>query len=314
MAFTTNKGLSVPAAGTLSGTWGAGSSESINEGVTELLDDIVGGLNSTALSSSDVTLTAAQGRHLIQRLTGTLSANVTITTPNIGFNIWENQTTAAFTVTVQFTGGAGDDIVVPQGATVFTITDSTNGVRATNGFPKQLIAGADLTPSTITADQNNYAPTGHADVFRFRLASDATRTITGLAGGTPGRIIVIANVGSNDIRIASEDSSSTAANRFAVGTTINIAAGRAAGFQYDATSSRWRALHNADALTPAFDRIDLAENASPGNPSADTARLYALDDSGTTVLAYRRSDASRVKLIPASLMFDLRPDPHDPRV
>src|SRR5262245_44461939 len=45
-----------------------------------------------------------------------------------------------------------------------------------------------LTPAQITANQNNYAPTGHADAFCFRLSADAIRNITGLAGGVDGRI------------------------------------------------------------------------------------------------------------------------------
>ena len=32
--------------------------------------------------------------------------------------------------------------------------------------------------------------------------------------------------------------------------------------------------------------VDLSENAAPGTPAADTARLYAFDDSGTTRVAY----------------------------
>ena len=38
--------------------------------------------------------------------------------------------------------------------------------------------------------------------------------------------------------------------------------------------------------------VDLSENATPGTPAADTARLYAFDDSGTTRVAYVDSAAA----------------------
>jgi hypothetical protein len=53
----------------------------------------------------------------------------------------------------------------------------------------------------------------------------------------------------------------------------------------------------AALVTSAF--ADFSENASPGDPAADVARLYALDEGGTTNLAFRRSDGTRVRFRPA---------------
>jgi hypothetical protein len=70
---------------------------------------------------------------------------------------------------------------------------------------------------------------------------------------------------------------------------------------FDGTSGRLLKSAGAAPLlvgTPV-DSIDFNENAAPGDPAADDARLYALDESGVTTLVYRRSDSSVAKLRPA---------------
>jgi photosystem II stability/assembly factor-like uncharacterized protein len=74
----------------------------------------------------------------------------------------------------------------------------------------------------------------------LRLTSDASRTITGLAGGADGRVVTILNVGSNPIVLANQNTSSDTANRFAIGTNLTIGADQSASLIYDATSQRWR--------------------------------------------------------------------------
>ena len=101
-----------------------------------------------------------------------------------------------------------------------------------------------ISPAQITANQNDYAPTGFSTATVLRLSSDAERNITGISGGVDGVTKVIHNVGLFPIVFTDEDPLSTAANRFA-------AAGAVAGNRpllpdstiviiYDGTSSRWR--------------------------------------------------------------------------
>lgn len=95
------------------------------------------------------------------------------------------------------------------------------------------------TPAQITADQNNYALA--AKVVQ-RLSTDASRTVTGLT--CTSKVIIIFNVGANDLVLANESGSSSAANRIITGTAANLtlaAAGRAL-LVYDAASSRWRVV------------------------------------------------------------------------
>ena len=100
----------------------------------------------------------------------------------------------------------------------------------------------DISPSQITSNQNDYSPTGLSTASVLRLNTDAARTLTGLAGGSDGRVILIHNTGTNDLVLSDEDVLSTAANRFALASNVTLAADQSAMLQYDSTSSRWRMI------------------------------------------------------------------------
>jgi len=100
----------------------------------------------------------------------------------------------------------------------------------------------DISPSTITSDQNNYNPSGLSGASVLRLSSDAARALTGLQGGGDGRLIAIQNAGSSSITLKSEDAASSAANRFSLAANVVLSAKQCALLQYDAVASRWRAL------------------------------------------------------------------------
>ena len=134
-----------------------------------------------------------------------------------------------------------------SGTSDTTMQRSAAGVVRVAGASSFVASGAGtfssvaLTPSQITANQDNYTP--GVGLFQ-RWSSDASRNVTGLAAGQAGQIAYIWNVGSFDIVLVHESASSTAANRFtnSGGADITLAANRCAFAQYDATSSRWRAV------------------------------------------------------------------------
>jgi photosystem II stability/assembly factor-like uncharacterized protein len=98
----------------------------------------------------------------------------------------------------------------------------------------------DITPAQITANQNDYNPTGLATASVLRLSSDASRDITGLSGGADGRVMTIFNIGANPVVFKNQSTSSTTANRFALGADMTLAADQSITLMYDATSQRWR--------------------------------------------------------------------------
>jgi len=95
------------------------------------------------------------------------------------------------------------------------------------------------TPDQVTADQNNYI-VGDYDVIR--MSTDASRTITGIAGGKKGRVLTIHNVGSQNIVIAHQSASSSVENRVISPTAANITLGTndSITLYYDSTDLRWR--------------------------------------------------------------------------
>lgn len=100
-----------------------------------------------------------------------------------------------------------------------------------------------ISPTQIAANQNNYNPTSLSTASQLRLSTDASRNLTGLAGGAAGRIITIHNVGTNNLVLTDNDSNSSAANRFDLGGySITLLGKHAALLQYDGTSSLWRLL------------------------------------------------------------------------
>lgn len=108
------------------------------------------------------------------------------------------------------------------------------------------VDGTTLSPAQITANTDNYAPTGwNAYGKVLRLTTDASRNLTGLQGGYDGREAEIYNVGAQDL-VLMDDVTSTAANRFKLGANVTLNANEGIRLRYDATSSRWRSAgrHN----------------------------------------------------------------------
>lgn len=101
-------------------------------------------------------------------------------------------------------------------------------------------ATEDITPAQITGNQNDYNPTGLAEATVLRVSSDASRNITGQAGGAEGRLLVYVNVGAQPIVFKREDAGSSAANRFAFDSDVTLLADQSLVVQYDANASRWR--------------------------------------------------------------------------
>jgi hypothetical protein len=96
-----------------------------------------------------------------------------------------------------------------------------------------------VTPPQITATQNDYAPAGLGAALIGRLSTDASRTITGIAGGLNGRFLWLTNVGSFPLVLANANTSSVAANRFAFSYDRTIDPGRVLPLFYDAIQARW---------------------------------------------------------------------------
>jgi hypothetical protein len=146
----------------------------------------------------------------------------------------------AVDVTVNATTGNHQILMGALDAPTFKVgyADGSKFSVADNGSFR--LAGV-LSPAQISANQNDYAPTGIENAISLRLNSDASRDITGIATDPDsGRILLVQNVGAQNIVLKNESASSSAAYRLALKADITIAANGAAILWYDTTSVRWR--------------------------------------------------------------------------
>lgn len=152
------------------------------------------------------------------------------------------------------------------------------------------------TPPTITAGVNDYAPTGFATAAVVRLQADTARTITGLAGGTAGRMVWLTNVGTATITLATESTSSTAGNRFAFGPTpFDLLPGNSVSLWYDGTSTRWRSGNTLAAGGGGTGVVDQAarDAAAAAQGTADTALSTATSAGSAADAAQAAADAAQ---------------------
>lgn len=197
MPYTTLRKLSVQAAASNSGTWGAGGTtgDDLNTGVMGPIDSSLAGLSTFSVSSSNVSLTFTAGgggdvQNAMWRFTGTLLANITVS-PTVGdattyFNgvyAWENVTTGSFTITVQNASGS---VVLPQGRRGFLYANTANSIA-----PRIVAIAGSATADPVPAGSktlwyNTAAPSGWTAVA---LNDYALKIVTtGNGGVTSGSV------------------------------------------------------------------------------------------------------------------------------
>lgn len=98
---------------------------------------------------------------------------------------------------------------------------------------------------TITADEDDYEPTGWAAATHIRATlTGGNWSITGAAPatGTDAFVKTIVNISSFAITLTDSDAGSAAANRFLLPGNLDFSIGpnESATIFYDATSTRWR--------------------------------------------------------------------------
>jgi len=173
---------------------------------------------------------------------------------------------------------------VPAGAALLA---SANTLTAANAFQGLVDAqqdvrlSGDISPAQLTANTDNWNPTGLSAASVIRLSTDASRNITGLAGGADGRVLFVMNVGGNDL-VLKHDATSTAANRFYCpnSTDYTLRANSSAVLVYDSTSSRWRVVNSAASTTLKF-AILRDEKADGTNGGTGTATAWTKRDINT---------------------------------
>lgn len=171
MPQTTNKGYEIPTTGTEENTWG----DTLNTLSFTVIDKNVGGSVGKTLGASQVDLSASESQNLIVRLTGTLTADVLVTTLANGVQIVENATSGSFAVTFQ-RNGVGSPVTVAQGTRAVVILDGTNGARSAASTLTEFSAGVRMVFNQTSA------PTAWTKESSATYNDAALRFVT----GTPG--------------------------------------------------------------------------------------------------------------------------------
>lgn len=232
--------------------------DTTNDGTTQLNINSLGNLTMVKVDSAGAVANLAVGDLAIGRdylfvydgsnlvWVGGTTADQIFTPGTVGdfvkINTDNTMVDSGLALDIDGTLAADSDVKIPSQKAVKAYADTSLTNLTT--LSKSVAFTGDISPSQITSNQNNYNPTGLSTAISLRLTSDASRDITGLAGGADGRIMIIENVGSFDIVLKHENASSTAGNRFLFSNSVDttLFANQGVMFQYDATSSRWRLL------------------------------------------------------------------------
>lgn len=193
-------------------------------------------MSGTVLSSPDQTIT------LTGDVTGsgTGSFAATIAADAVTYAKMQN-VSAASRLLGRGDSGSGDVQELTLG-TNLSITGTT--LNASGSSPSYTV----ISPASIGANQNNYAPTGWSTADIVRLAGSGNFDITGFdATATTPRKLLWNVTTANTFTLKHESGSSTAANRL-VGPydeDLKLAPDGAIVIHYDSTTARWRAVSDA---------------------------------------------------------------------
>lgn len=204
------------------------------------------------------------GRLIMLTTIDSVAPGCTPTACDPGIYVWDGAEWVALTSSAGAgaPGGDANDVQYNDGNSIegesaFDYDETTNQLTAPGtNITEDLALTGDISPAQITADQNDYNPTGLATASVIRLSGDSSfRTITGLAGGADGRVVMLHNISSNSILLANQNTASTAANRFDLGgMNLPLLGGNLITLQYDSTSSRWRLKNNKAYALPLVRR------------------------------------------------------------
>lgn len=174
---TTYKKYSKPGSG--DSGWGT----TLNDQMINYVDANMGGILPISVTTGTTTLTEAESRNVMLRISGSLTGNVTIVifsnASNFagGFYFVENLTTNNFTVTIRNTL-VGPGVVVLQNSRATLISDATNGVRIAASTDVSVPSGASTLFFNASAPLGWTKSTTHDN--------KALRIVSGSGGGSGG--------------------------------------------------------------------------------------------------------------------------------
>ena len=167
--------------------------------------------------------------------------------------------TSTGAVTLGGAATANSTLNVVGAATLQNALNVTGSTTLTGSL--SLLHGADYS-TTGTSNNVNFG-TGAV----FRLTGASAQTITGITGGTDGRMITLVNAAGQTAIISNNSGSSLAANRITTGTgaDISLYAGGSVSLVYDSVASLWRVIAATSVPSASAGFVSL-QGSTPGTP------------------------------------------------
>jgi hypothetical protein len=222
--------------------------------VTDAQQTVIGNTSGTNTGDQTITLTGD--------VTGTGTGSFAATIANNAVTLAKIQDITTARILGRVTAGSGDteELTGTQATTLLdTFTSSLKGLAPASGGGTSNFLRADgtwaapsggggggadgtvLSPSQITAWQNNYNPSSWANtVGVLRINSNQFHFLSGLTATSDGHTVRIFNTGSYPIGLYNQNTDSTAANRFSFDDhDVIILPQNSVELYYDGTASRW---------------------------------------------------------------------------
>lgn len=249
----------------LVGVGDGGTGADLSEAGAGFLRQVTSGAAVTvsAIAVADLpSLTSAQLRTVISDETGTGAAvfatSPTLVTPALGTPASGTMTNCTGLPVTTGISGLGSNVAAflatPSSANLATaVTDETGSgalvfatsptlVTPTLGVATaSSLRGGEVTFNPASGNNNDIA-IGNVIEVALGGAPGAPVTITGIAGGTGGRFIMIWNVTGQTVTLSNDDANSTAANRIYCKAATNVALNANRGgalLIYSSAVSRW---------------------------------------------------------------------------
>jgi len=197
---------------------------------------------------NDVLIDLSRGGSAVQFATGGITATraVYVKAPTytaIGASVAATLATLAIngapTVSGPLTATNLYALHIEAGATRLDGGLQSNG--STNLLGQLRLTGS-ITPTPLSANVDNYNPSGLGSCSVILLSQDIARSITGLVSSGSGQTLYLYNISAANMTLVHESGSSTAARRFSCTGAVDFiipTLGRAM-LWYDGSASRWR--------------------------------------------------------------------------
>ena len=124
-----------------------------------------------------------------------------------------------------------DDILISSSSDLSIIADLTT-------IASPMVYTNIITPTALSANTDNWSPTGLATAYEIRVSATTPINLTGIVAQENGREIVLKNVGNHPFTLKN-NVTSTAANRFLIGYDYNVPAEGIVKIVYDDNDDRW---------------------------------------------------------------------------